>query len=382
MLDINEVSAYKNIDIKTFQMILDESLTTSYKILWFKGILEEVECGNREMLFEDIVVRMIVNAWFPIVQYKLSFGAMDQMRNIINNVSKKFDIQPDIKRDKLLSLLQNNKFSLNDEVENLCRYVPFRLLSPFYKNEIKGTDYEKQKQMKSLNSKDIHCIYKVDVKSNDIKIIDDEWFSYLYSNQKILKEWANYKYINYVQKRNLSIPAVPLKLDFVVKRELANPTKLWKAFLKEEKCFDVYTGEEMSIKAMSLDHFIPWSFVLHDELWNLIPTPRNINSSKNDKLPNLDETLTLFSEVQFEFVEWLRKDKKKHKKALESYLDIDINIFNDELIKGDFIQKLKDTIIPLHQIASNQGFEIWFNVSNNIDSLKIKEINKEEVSIN
>ncbi|MGL5576118.1 MAG: HNH endonuclease domain-containing protein [Sarcina sp.] len=379
MLDIIEVSKYKNIDIKTFQIVLDENLTTSYKILWFKGILEEIELGNRKILFEDIVVRMIVNAWFPIVRYKLSFGVADQLKNIISDVTERFNLHDDIKKEVLLSLLKKHKFEIEKEVSLLCKYVPFRLLSPFYKNQIEGTDYNKQKQIQVLNNKDMHALYKVDIENKNIKIIDDEWCSYLYSNQKILKEWANYKLVRYVQKRNLSVPAISLKLDFVMKRELANQTKVWKIFLAEEKCYDIYTGKEMKIEGMSLDHYIPWSFILHDELWNLIPTPKNVNSSKNDKLPNLEETLDLFCDVQFEFVKWLRKDRMKYKKVLESYLEININIFEDELKKVEFVENLKATISPLHQIANNQGFQIWKN--NNINSLKAKEINEECILI-
>jgi len=36
---------------------------------------------------------------------------------------------------------------------------------------------------------------------------------------------------------------------------------------------------------MSLDHFLPWSFVAHHQLWNLVPTLPEVNSSKLDRLP-------------------------------------------------------------------------------------------------
>ena len=373
MLDIIDISIYKNIDIKTFQNILDESLTTSYKILWFKGIVEEVTEGNRKITFEDIAVRMIVNAWFPIVQYKLSFGSADQMKVIIIGLIEKFNIPLDIKKDKLLKLLKGNKHNLNKEVNRLCMYVPYRLLSPFYKGQVSGTDYEKQKQMEELNSKEKSPLYKIIAQENIIEIIDDEWFVYLYSNQKILKDWVNYKYINFVQRRNLCIPAVPMKLDFVAKRDLVKPTKIWRDFLKQEKILDIYSGVEVELKEVSLDHFIPWSFVLHDELWNLIPTSRNINSAKNDRLPNIDDFLDSFCEIQFNFVSMLKTNKTKYKKALESYLEIDINIFDIEISKMEFIEKMKKTIIPLHQIANNQGFKIW-DSSNYISSLNEKEI--------
>lgn len=61
MLNLIDISKYHNIDLKNFSIIVDESLTTSYKILWFKGILEEIQSEKRIINFEDIAIRMIVN---------------------------------------------------------------------------------------------------------------------------------------------------------------------------------------------------------------------------------------------------------------------------------------------------------------------------------
>jgi HNH endonuclease len=38
--------------------------------------------------------------------------------------------------------------------------------------------------------------------------------------------------------------------------------------------------------AFSIDHFLPWSFVAHDLLWNLTPVFGTTNSKKGDALPN------------------------------------------------------------------------------------------------
>jgi hypothetical protein len=36
-----------------------------------------------------------------------------------------------------------------------------------------------------------------------------------------------------------------------------------------------------------LDHFLPWSFVTHDLIWNLTPAPRSINIQKSAAVPKL-----------------------------------------------------------------------------------------------
>ncbi|MFO7585650.1 MAG: HNH endonuclease domain-containing protein [Anaerolineales bacterium] len=39
--------------------------------------------------------------------------------------------------------------------------------------------------------------------------------------------------------------------------------------------------------AYSLDHFLPWRYVAHDLLWNILPASKSVNSSKSDSLPHL-----------------------------------------------------------------------------------------------
>ena len=109
-----------------------------------------------------------------------------------------------------------------------------------------------------------------------------------------------------------------------------------------------------------MDHFIPWSFVLHDQMWNLVPTFKNINSSKSDNLPSYQEYIDKFCSVQYEAFSYLC-DKKKEK-DLECYIDV-MRLENPfEFLKyklrEEFNDKLKQTISPIYQIALNQGFEV------------------------
>ena len=44
--------------------------------------------------------------------------------------------------------------------------------------------------------------------------------------------------------------------------------------------YEIYGKKPLDAKNISIDHFVPWSYVAHDELWNLTPTTRSINSTK------------------------------------------------------------------------------------------------------
>ena len=47
-----------------------------------------------------------------------------------------------------------------------------------------------------------------------------------------------------------------------------------------------------------MEHFIPYSFVSHDLIWNLIPADKKFNNSKSDKLPSLNKYFEPFFILQ------------------------------------------------------------------------------------
>ena len=59
----------------------------------------------------------------------------------------------------------------------------------------------------------------------------------------------------------------------------------------------------MHTNKFTIDHFLPWRFVTHDLLWNLVPTPKDINSAKSDRLPDLGRYFDSFAQLQFDAVQ-------------------------------------------------------------------------------
>ena len=66
-------------------------------------------------------------------------------------------------------------------------------------------------------------------------------------------------------------------------RKLEQVRKLWEIILQRETILDIYTNKPIESE-YDIDHFIPWSFVMNDELWNLIPMDSSLNSSKSNRL--------------------------------------------------------------------------------------------------
>jgi hypothetical protein len=135
----------------------------------------------------------------------------------------------------------------------------------------------------------------------------------------------------------------------------------WKEYLKETPQANcIYSGQEITPQNLSLDHFLPWSFVAHDQLWNIIPTPKNVNSAKSDWLPSIELYINDYVYTQFKVFEFYIK--KENFKIIEDYSILFSQ--SSEFIKliafDDFKENLKKHILPQIQTARNMGFSYPF----------------------
>jgi hypothetical protein len=318
---------------------------------------------------------MIASAWYPLLQYHLNFGYSDKLSFIVNLIYTKYKFDPEIKEEVLLNKLENIKDSeIEKSIRDFYRYVPYRLLSPFYSDKLtRAADNKKNRLILDISQKTDIALYKILLPKEAISI-NNNWYWYIYKNQNIVSGWMNYKLIYFLQKKNPNVPALPFKLSAPYQRDLNIAKKFWKLILEQQNINDIYTNKPLKedyfliYGERSIDHFIPWSFVLHDELWNLVPTFKSVNSSKSNKLPKLDLYFDKFSDMQYSAFSLLinSTNRKESNKLLEDYLNINRSFDLNSLIhtrnqttKNVFNKSLKDTILPLFQIAYNQGYELW-----------------------
>lgn len=372
---LNHKEIYSNmpqsdlVDYRVFSRLLDDDkVVASYKMYWLLGILDEVALGNTEIEFKKIISRMIVYSWYPILQYKLNYGIFDNLKKSVNYIAIKYNLTNNYDENKLLDFIySNDDKELNKMMKELTYNVPYRLLSPFFTDKLKGQkDSIKNKMITELSLESENCLYKIVKGDKDKIILNEGWKDYLQKNYKVIKGWIYYKIVCFLQKRNPNVPAIAFKIEAPKSRNLTRVTTLWKEIIISKNINDIYTGMDFTkenydkLGVLSIDHFIPWSFVLHDEMWNLTPTFKNINSSKSDNLPSYQEYIDKFCSVQYEAFSYLC-DKKKDK-DLECYIDV-MRLENPfEFLKyksrEEFNDKLKQTISPIYQIALNQGFEV------------------------
>lgn len=354
-------------DIGALSRIFDKT-SASYKFLLFKSILESVQRGNTRLVFKDLALSSMANAWYSIHFYKLSYGHADRMTHWVAGLDREMTdrvLVSDLSYHKIYELLTelplNEYRSLNLFLNEFAKLVPYRLITPWFEKDLRGlADSKKNAKITELSLDDERSsIYKISHGPEGLTlVVRDEWAQYLKHNYTIINGWWSYHFLHYLQKRNPTVLSLATKLAPPLDRNMALVKKLFQGFFSERvdmrKC--LYTGADLP-ETYSHDHFFPWSFLGSDPLYNFVPTTKNINSSKSNQIP-AKKLLNEISEFQYVFFDYLRSHDKKN--ALEFY-------YNDLQIKesskfNSFEQAVKRFYEPLYHTASNQGFSMNWKV--------------------
>lgn len=105
--------------------------------------------------------------------------------------------------------------------------------------------------------------------------------------QRILIDLINYHMAKMIEQLN-DVPTINYlleKVESIARRTTLKPFERVLVEYFEKRCFYCGKSLEKTTVQTHVDHFIPWSFVQSDQLWNLVLTCSTCNSSKSDKLP-------------------------------------------------------------------------------------------------
>ncbi len=156
----------------------------------------------------------------------------------------------------------------------------------------------------------------------------DEWiqinprvYEFLYKHKVMIEKLNYYEWARFLEKVNNDKAAdhILTKLDESSKR---NNLSYYRRILFEEfenkTCF--YCGKILKPDKIDVDHFVPWSFIKDDNLWNLVLACPDCNRSKNDKLPDaryLDILIRRNDEIQ---VHAEHRDMKNYQQRVLRYV--------------------------------------------------------------
>lgn len=277
----------RGLDVAALARLFDDA-TNSYKHLFFRALLDEFREGGfeaRVFPLSRLAVGMLAAAWYPCRIHHLLLGVQDKVATALAAVDFVEDGLPPAAKVRQALLAKA------PDVGGLIRFVPYRLIAPFFAADLRGVpDHlknERIRQCADLVFGTIRPLYRF-VEGAAIEMHPD-WAEYIAANFAIVSGWAERRWIAYLQSRNPLAPSVSEKIaPPVVRASLTFQTSYWKraiaAMPEPPRC--IYSGITLTSDAFALDHFLPWSFVCHDALWNLVPVVPAANSAKGARLPH------------------------------------------------------------------------------------------------
>jgi 5-methylcytosine-specific restriction endonuclease McrA len=186
-------------------------------------------------------------------------GKKAEVQSILLNVQSKHQIPSTFVFDKLSNELQ---IFIVNKVKKKCK---INVMGAIY-GDTAGTIYDFDNE-------------------HEILRFNPAFFSFMQRYQRVLKYMSNYQLALFLEKFNEKgdTSRLLLKVENVSKRSSLDPFYQVLASFYGGKCF--YCGKTIKKKEQAhVDHFIPWSFVQADQLWNLVIACTACNLSKNDKL--------------------------------------------------------------------------------------------------
>ncbi len=345
--------------------------TNCYKFFWFQAILRKLREDRVRFTYDELINEMIADAWYMVVEYHLHLASStDNLEEAVKYLSDVTHFPASEKRENILHYLENNddKELLNYK-KILTLNVPYRLQSPFL-DEIsveKREWYRPEAVIYKINQQKRLLYYFEGFQQLSTTIcLNDDWVPYLIRNREILMGWLQLNLIHYLQRRNPSVPGIADKLNAPLSRDIGRVRNYWKVIIEHRpEITDIYGHFNLAEESISVDHFVPWQYVAHDELWNLHPTTKSINSSKSNGLPDWDLYFQPLYELEYISYRMSRNDSEVGKafaNVAKYHLnnpDITGSLYCDGLTESQFGERLRNVIYPVYLSAKNNGFLTW-----------------------
>lgn len=353
---------------------LFENTTNCYKFFWFQAILRKMDGVRSRFTFDELINEMIADAWYMVTEYHLRLGPLgitDNLEEVVKYIHEKYGFAPAEKREKILEFLQEVEDKrIIKYKSDLTLNVPYRLQVPFYDEiNIARSMWNGSKKIliSEINRQKRLIYYFARISGlRTIIEVDEVWAEYLLKHKEILKGWTQLKLIQYLQNKNPSVPGIADKIEAPISRDIERVRKYWKLIIQIEPSLrDIYGDILLKDEKISVDHFVPWQYVAHDELWNLHPTTKSINSSKSNSLPLWELYFNSLGEIEYRAYELKNQNEtlaREFQKIAPYHLNnqqIRNQLYAEGLDKNSFIERLEHVVKPVYESAQMSGFREW-----------------------
>lgn len=248
---------------------------------------------NQVISYTKIAEKFLEYYWFQECKYKLKQDFKIERKPIILRIIHKHCGTEYIHEsfEKYFET-HESKNQMIDEIEKGClqdvipRFQPaqnYILYNHFHTISPSGKKYH-------LPSKDQRYIE-----------MSFETHRFLKENYHELSKILIYEWAKFLEKTNFT-PRLIAKIENLGHRKRESLTKYKKILLEQSPSQCFYCNYEVNNDDIHIDHFIPWSYIYEDALWNLVISCSRCNLKKSDNLASrsyIDKIQTRNDQLKF-----------------------------------------------------------------------------------
>lgn len=237
-------------------------MVSSYKYGFLKAIIDNLYNTDEKLrlTFDQIFSKFGEIYWNLILKHNLRQQAKKEtyLEQILHEAVEKYDLPHGLPYESLSSEIM---IEISHRVKQKC------------KTYVVGALYNDTKQLFYSFSKIEEWIQ-----------INPMMYEFLCKHKMAIEKLNYYEWARFLERINVNdgVDHLLKKIDESAKR---NNLSYYRDILFDEfenKCF--YCGRKVSKGHVEVDHFIPWSFIKDDNLWNFVLACPDCNNKKRDKL--------------------------------------------------------------------------------------------------
>lgn len=366
------------LDIEGFSNMMKDP-SYCYKFYWLEAIVNLISEGKKETTFNDLIDEMIANAWYSVREFHIHLSGVvagevrDGLERAINKLAELSDLKSNASKVEIKNAIKEYDNQLKADKKQLTNMVPYRALAGFFTKHDKDVKWDSIVRLvayiQAFDQSQAKLPYVLGDSTglNREVIFSLDWMHMIQDNTVAILGWIQYEKVKWLQSNNPEVPGLVYKLAPMNEkmRKLANVRNLWKGVMTFHEMRDVFTYETIDISEFDIDHFVPWSFVMNDELWNLMPMDSSLNSIKSNKLPRWEPFFERFADNQYMMYEEIYSKDEIHRLYEKCYKDNLHSIWaNQELYKPGntreiFFGILEKNMRPVYDSAKRQGYQVW-----------------------
>ena len=369
---------HNELDVVSFQQMLKDP-SYCYKFYWLEALVVLITEGKTETTFDELIDEMISRAWYSVREFHIHLSGTvkgevrDGLEQSVVRLAELSGLPSNASRTEIKNAIRTYNAELNETKTRLTKMVPYRALAGFFLNTAETPNWGSTVQMTDFILRYDRTVdelpYTLGPSSGLRKEVyfSSAWNKLIQDNAVSILGWIQHEKIKWLQMNNVEVPGLVFKLAPLddKMRRLTHVRNLWREIMKQHSVRDIYTGRELQSTDFDVDHFVPWSFLMNDEMWNLLPMDSSLNSAKSNRLPNWDMFFPQFAKTQFSMFRAVQGSEKLHSLFDACYKDnmhsiwAERELYRSGISLNEFGNVLSKNMRPFYDSAYRQGYEMW-----------------------